>query len=484
MITRIELTNFMSHRRTVIEPAAGLTVLVGPNNCGKSAVVAALQILCRNENSTYVLRHGEKECGITLQTADGHVIEWRRKNSPSYRINGQAFDRLGRNGVPDELHQALKLPLVDSGGDADFDVHFGAQKSPIFLLASSAQNAARFFASSSDAIRLVSMQKRHKEKVTDAQKEKNRLEATSKKLTAELDTLAPVVDLDERLTSAEQLFGEVALCQAALDDAQKLARLWTDQLAVLERQTRVANALSDLPSPPALAPVEALASLIASLEVQEQKRRSASARIRVLGPLSAPPLLADVSSFERRVAELGTQQIVAANWQSECTRLKPLAPPPSMADVETLTILLGTIESAQRRASQATRLTTALAQVTCPPELADEAELQRLVETLGKQSMKVHAAQRRGAALASFTQPPAVGDTAALAQFVEKLTVAAEQTAGLTNLIQHEDAALAAAATDLRMAAEGAVCPTCGGPIDSERLLARSAAGQGGNADG
>ena len=29
MITRIELENFMSHRRTVIEPARGLTVLVG-----------------------------------------------------------------------------------------------------------------------------------------------------------------------------------------------------------------------------------------------------------------------------------------------------------------------------------------------------------------------------------------------------------------------------------------------------------------------
>ena len=60
MITRIELTNFMSHSSTVIEPAPGLTVLTGPNNCGKSAVVAALQILCHNENSTYVLRHGEK----------------------------------------------------------------------------------------------------------------------------------------------------------------------------------------------------------------------------------------------------------------------------------------------------------------------------------------------------------------------------------------------------------------------------------------
>ena len=41
MIRRIKLVNFMSHANTVIEPADGLTILVGQNNCGKSAIVAA-----------------------------------------------------------------------------------------------------------------------------------------------------------------------------------------------------------------------------------------------------------------------------------------------------------------------------------------------------------------------------------------------------------------------------------------------------------
>src|SRR5688572_14547038 len=134
MITRIELTNFMSHRHTVIEPAAGLTVLVGPNNCGKSAIVAALQILCQNENSTYVMRHGERECSVEVETSDGHIIRWMRKGSPSYLIDGQSFDRLQRSGLPEPLHAALRLPKVDAGDETSFDVHFGCQKSPIFLL--------------------------------------------------------------------------------------------------------------------------------------------------------------------------------------------------------------------------------------------------------------------------------------------------------------------------------------------------------------
>src|SRR5262245_56734371 len=158
MLSRIELTNFMSHAATVIEPSAGLTVLVGPNNCGKSAVVAALQILCHNENSTYVLRHNERECAIKVQTDDGHTIVWRRKHSPSYTIDGELFDRLSKSGVPDSLQKVLRLAKVEAGNDSDFDVHFASQKSPIFLLASSPATAAKFFASSSDASRLVEMQ--------------------------------------------------------------------------------------------------------------------------------------------------------------------------------------------------------------------------------------------------------------------------------------------------------------------------------------
>ena len=226
MITRIELKNFMSHEHTVIEPAAGLTVLVGPNNCGKSAVVAALQILSSNENSTYVLRHGAKECSVKIETDDGHAIEWRRKNSPSYVVDGKTFDRLRGSGLPDELHAALRLPKVEAGDSTDFDVHFGTQKSPIFLLGGSPANAARFFASSSDAIRLVEMQKRHKDKLVIAQREKIRLEAEAKKVNAALGTLEPVVDIEQRLVAARNAYDGLRQIASWVDAAAK-AEIWS-----------------------------------------------------------------------------------------------------------------------------------------------------------------------------------------------------------------------------------------------------------------
>jgi exonuclease SbcC len=88
MIRRITLQNYMAHTYTVIEPSEGLTVLVGPNNCGKSAVVSALQTLCNNASGDYMVRHDEKEAQITVETDDDHSAKagssWERdKAKPS-----------------------------------------------------------------------------------------------------------------------------------------------------------------------------------------------------------------------------------------------------------------------------------------------------------------------------------------------------------------------------------------------------------------
>ena len=61
MIRRIVLSNFMAHAKTELRLADGLTVLVGPNNIGKSTVEVALKTLARNTNSNFVMQHEQKE---------------------------------------------------------------------------------------------------------------------------------------------------------------------------------------------------------------------------------------------------------------------------------------------------------------------------------------------------------------------------------------------------------------------------------------
>ena len=69
MIRRIVLSNFMAHANTDLRLADGLTVLVGPNNIGKSTVAVALKTLARNSNSNFVMQLEQKE-SLTNQIAN------------------------------------------------------------------------------------------------------------------------------------------------------------------------------------------------------------------------------------------------------------------------------------------------------------------------------------------------------------------------------------------------------------------------------
>ncbi|HZN32999.1 MAG TPA: ATP-binding protein [Pirellulaceae bacterium] len=438
MLTRIELTNFMAHAHTVIEPAAGLTVLVGPNNCGKSAVVAALQILCHNDPSTYVLRHGEKECSVQVTTDDGHTALWKRKKTgASYEIDGEKFDRLRGADVSEPLHRALRLPLVEGSGEADFDVHFGTQKSPIFLLNSSSATAARFFASSSDASRLVEMQSRHKARLAERQREKNRLEAESKQLTAELETLQPAVDLDKRLKAAEQQHAELLRRSGELEQAQRAAAALDAKQAEAAQVAALAASLEPLAPPPKLPPTQPLADLIDALQRAAAAHEQAAARAQQLAPLAAPPAMSDVAALARTADELAALDRAAARAEAERQRLSAICE---------------------------------------PPRLADSAALAKLIENLfaaAAQAMRWESA----ASVAGIEAPRPQLELAPLRDFAGKFEAA---LALVAESAREEAAALAelnAAATELRAAADGEVCPTCGVPLDPERLLAHAATG-------
>lgn len=90
----------MTHAKTDLRLADGLTVLVGPNNIGKSIVAIALKILARNTNLNFVMQHEQKECSHSVETSEGHSIQWINRKSPTYVINDQPKDRLGRGGTP------------------------------------------------------------------------------------------------------------------------------------------------------------------------------------------------------------------------------------------------------------------------------------------------------------------------------------------------------------------------------------------------
>ena len=477
MLQRIELKNFMSHRHTVIEPAPGLTVLVGPNNCGKSALVAALQILCSNESANYVTRHGERECSVEVETSEGHVIRWSRKASPSYRINGQLFDRLGKGGLPDELHRLLRLPQVEAGDGTGFDIHFGCQKSPIFLLDQAPAAAAKFFASSSDAIRLVEMQRRHRDKHQDKQKEKGRLEVESQQLNAELAALQPTAEIDQRLRDAELLHQQLGLLASAMSELASETAHISQQLAVVAYHGSQASAMSELATPPELSAVQPLLELLSSLSEAHRDQQLAASRTAALHELSAPPDYVDTQELSRIGREL--QEIISAERQFAAihSQLQPLLPPPAYVPTAELQSLLGRLQSEVTAVSVLKRSHDALHELAGPPLQQQTQVMAGCPEVLIQEHASVQHLGGVTRVLNELELPPLPVPVDHLANLIRELQVSAEQAQQLELAFNSINSEHAAVARQIRELATGQACPTCGAPLDPERLLALATCG-------
>lgn len=333
MIRKIVLSNFMAHARTELHLAEGLTVLVGPNNIGKSTIAVALKILARNSNSNFVLQHDQKECSISVETNEGHSIQWIKRKSPSYVINGQTKDRLGRGGTPPELDETLRLAPVEFE-DKDFDPHFGDQKSPIFLLDRSPSQIAQFFSTTSDAERLVAMQRLHQRKRSEAQAQAKLLTEQNESIQKSIDVLVDVPFLEQQMGSLErdgesliQFEQEIAQLEAHV---QRFAGLMIDQ----RREAHRMSCLQDLEVIPTLHPTEYLASTVASWHLSSTNQSCFAETRNILIEVEPVPTVENVAPLAQSTTQIERFHREVAFW-SECFHLQSELGSPPCLDART-----------------------------------------------------------------------------------------------------------------------------------------------------
>ena len=434
MIRRIILENFMAHRHTVIEPADGLTLLTGPNNCGKSAVVVALQTLCENDSRAKLyIRHGAREARVYVETGEGHKLEWRRPRNGSayYILDGRRVDRVGQ-GVPEDLHEMLRLPQVRDDRGEEFDVHFSEQKSPIFLLNAPGGRAATFFASSSDAGLLIRMQAKHKENTADARKEQRRLEEEIERDRRALAAFESLAGLETKLDKAQDLHASL---RQAIERAAALGerlRRCDDQAHRIEAEQASAIALRPLEEPPPVTDTQPLASLIADIEHQQAEVRREDAVLRAAAGLE---------------------------------------PTPSIQQEGPLRETLDRLESTLRTASQAELVCDVLRPAHAPPDTTDTAQLRDLVLQIQTQQQAFAAGHTALEATPAIDTPPDAADPEPLAAIIRRLSLAKEQekhAAADLHLVEDEFVRLK---ETIRLYVERHPhCPTCGGQLNATSL--------------
>ncbi|HHW26225.1 MAG TPA: AAA family ATPase [Firmicutes bacterium] len=139
-IKSLFVEDFQSHSKSKVElaPPGGLTVIVGPTDSGKTALVRALRLLFYNvPQGTDYIRVGRNMATVAVELADGtKVARERSKSVNRYRVvrpgeSPTVLEGFG-NTVPLEIQEATGVRMV-SVGDLELALNLSEQLDAPFL---------------------------------------------------------------------------------------------------------------------------------------------------------------------------------------------------------------------------------------------------------------------------------------------------------------------------------------------------------------
>jgi exonuclease SbcC len=122
----LRLRNFQKHGSRVVEFDKRITVLQGPTEAGKSAIVRALRWVAFNRPAGARFRKRGHSTVSAALAVDGKIVKRSRGRSNKYTLGGQTYRAL-QTGVPERIARLLNL------GDVNFQGQFDA---PFWLAAS------------------------------------------------------------------------------------------------------------------------------------------------------------------------------------------------------------------------------------------------------------------------------------------------------------------------------------------------------------
>lgn len=114
MAFRLRVKNFQSIEDASLE-VDGLTVVTGPNNSGKTAMIRAVYGAFTNARGNKYVRHGKASCEVRLDFSDGRTLVWEKGAKVNrYQLDGKDLNKVGQ-GAPPETSSLGVLPVEAAG---------------------------------------------------------------------------------------------------------------------------------------------------------------------------------------------------------------------------------------------------------------------------------------------------------------------------------------------------------------------------------
>lgn len=153
-IKDVVVKGFQSHKESGFTLSPGLTVITGPSDAGKTAIIRALRWLAFNEpqgegflytvrNADGSIKEQEEQAEVTVNFESGvSITKTRRKGKTTY-IHSLYPEPWEKADVPQEIKDALGLTKQTYGDNFETCLNFAFQLDPPFLLSETGGTGAK-----------------------------------------------------------------------------------------------------------------------------------------------------------------------------------------------------------------------------------------------------------------------------------------------------------------------------------------------------
>jgi exonuclease SbcC len=227
-IRSVTIENFQSHVRSELVFEAGLNVIVGPSDNGKSAILRAVRWALYNEpRGSEFVRSGARECRVAVVMSDGTKVVRELQLGKSGNVARNRYLLIKSDGeemlfegfgtdVPLEIQRAHGMHQVMLDSDKRVHLSFGSQLEGPFLLTYNGSMRARAIGRVLGVHVVDAAVRSTQRDLRSVKGEATRLERVVEGLQSELTAFADLPEQEARLERAEQLMAEAESLQARL----------------------------------------------------------------------------------------------------------------------------------------------------------------------------------------------------------------------------------------------------------------------------